>query len=319
MTINFQTSIFFHFVLASALKLLIPNYSAGALIGKGGSKLIDLQNTLECKIKLSNNGEYYPGTDERVVAITAVKEHLIECNNLIMETIAATEDTSKDPMRILQVKMVLTDEATGLLIGRGGCTIQAIQENSKAKIIIVRRSEAAIPGERLLTVFGSVEERFIACRQIIEKIASEYGDISNTNVNYNVIENTTTLSIPKNVTMTGPRILNRKNIEPLRLRNVDLSIGTRGIHNLGSVPTSRFRTTVKLELEIPSVLLGSIMGTMSEIARFSGARMLLSDEFVISANERILTVSGSMSETNTAYFLISQKFEQARSELFRSN
>jgi len=44
------------------LKLLVPNYVAGALIGKGGTVLRELIASFGGYIRISSGGEYYPGT-----------------------------------------------------------------------------------------------------------------------------------------------------------------------------------------------------------------------------------------------------------------
>ena len=49
------------------IKLLCPQSVTGIIIGKGGSTLSSLTAASGAKIKLSQNGEYFPGTNDRIL------------------------------------------------------------------------------------------------------------------------------------------------------------------------------------------------------------------------------------------------------------
>lgn len=44
------------------LKVLIPSYAAGSIIGKGGQTIVQLQKETGATIKLSKSKDFYPGT-----------------------------------------------------------------------------------------------------------------------------------------------------------------------------------------------------------------------------------------------------------------
>lgn len=56
-----------HFVCLSPeegeyfLKVLIPSYAAGSIIGKGGQTIVQLQKETGATIKLSKSKDFYPG------------------------------------------------------------------------------------------------------------------------------------------------------------------------------------------------------------------------------------------------------------------
>merc|ERR1712176_1057408 len=119
------------------LKLLVPNYVAGALIGKGGTLIQEMKEKYGGDIRLSANGDVYPGTDERIIVLTGEENEIIELNTCIMEKICEVVSRQpSDETRREQAKIVLTNAAAGLLIGRGGSTVKAITESSKAKLSI---------------------------------------------------------------------------------------------------------------------------------------------------------------------------------------
>lgn len=52
------------------LKLLCPSAIAGSIIGRGGSVISQLNQATGAKIKVSQNGEFFPTTNDRVIAIS---------------------------------------------------------------------------------------------------------------------------------------------------------------------------------------------------------------------------------------------------------
>ena len=102
----------------------MPNYAAGALLGKKGSLLTELQNKCGGRIRLSGSKEFYPGTDERIVILTGEMSEIIELNNHIIDKVAddtsvRPENKSSIPGRGRLARVILTNFAAGLLIGKG--------------------------------------------------------------------------------------------------------------------------------------------------------------------------------------------------------
>ena len=323
--------IFLFFISEPLLKLLVPNYAAGALIGKGGTNIGEMQEKFGGTIRLSPNREYYPGTDERIVVIIGEMNQLIDLNNHIMEKVQVDqsqhpENRPRDDARGQQVKIVLTNGAAGLLIGRGGLTIRAIQEGSKAKISISNREDAGVQGERVLTMSGTIEERVEGCRQVIEKISDEPSNITNTSLKYmnsglgmNAISGTLGSMFNTRQQENLYSSLSKNAISALRGGNN--ATPTFGIGGLSTQSRSNLKTSVQIQVEVPDILVGAILGkqgqTIHEFIQFSGAKIQFSgkNEFAPGTTDRILTITGDMNQAQTAYFLINQKAEQAESEL----
>ena len=57
-----------------ALKCLVTNGDAGAVIGKGGSVISVIQQESGARVKMSQNNDFYPGTQDRVLLITGTKD-----------------------------------------------------------------------------------------------------------------------------------------------------------------------------------------------------------------------------------------------------
>jgi len=268
------------------LKLLVPNYVAGALIGKGGALMTELKETYGGNIRLSANRECYPGTVERVATLIGEISEINEINNYVMDKVE--EGTTKQPMdleRRGQVKIVLTNAAAGLLIGKGGLTIKAIQEESQAKISICSIELASVPGERILTMSGTKEQRTEACRQIIDKICSESSNMSNTKLKY-----------------------------------TNGGIGLKAVQEIGSplkaINSFGIAAKVEVQLEIPDAYVGGIMGKQGqniyELSQRSGARFHFSgkNEYAPGTTNRILKITGDMNQAQLAYDIVNERVQQ---------
>lgn len=168
---------------------MIPNYAAGAIIGKGGTNIGDLQNQYGAKIRLSPSRDFYPGTEERIVVLTGEVTQIIDLNNYIIDKvhIDSTEGPGarlRDEERGQKVKIVVPNATAGLVIGRGGSTIKALQEETGAKIMISGRDEAKVPGERIITISGNTDQRTEATQKVISKIAADAENMANKNLTY---------------------------------------------------------------------------------------------------------------------------------------
>lgn len=171
------------------LKILIPNYAAGAIIGKGGTNIGDLQNQYGAKIRLSPSREFYPGTEERIVILTGDVSQIIDLNNYIIDKVHvdSTEGPGarlRDEERGQRVKIVVPNATAGLVIGRGGSTIKALQEETGAKIMISGRDEAKVAGERIITISGNTDNRIEATAKVISKVAADAENMANKNLTY---------------------------------------------------------------------------------------------------------------------------------------
>ena len=62
--------------MKSGVQLLVANKDAGTVIGRSGATIQTIQQKTGCRVRVSNNGDYYPGTNDRVVLVTGTTEAL---------------------------------------------------------------------------------------------------------------------------------------------------------------------------------------------------------------------------------------------------
>jgi len=181
------------------LKILIPNFVAGRLIGKAGSNINDLETKFEASIQVSPSKEFYPGTGERIVTVSADPLRIVEFSKYMIEHVQVNQESDTIYAGFQHdFKIVITNIAAGLVMGKGGCTIKSIQKESGAKINISKQDESNVPGERLLKISGNLEQRSKACTQIIEKMVAEpRTKISNSNIRYDIYDSPVTVAAPQ--------------------------------------------------------------------------------------------------------------------------
>lgn len=91
-----------------ALKVLVSNNVAGSIIGRSGQTISELQEQSESRIKLSQSGDSYPGTSDRVCLMHGKMNNVKKAISLVIKKLfdaqlqhiqhqtARNEDTSED-------------------------------------------------------------------------------------------------------------------------------------------------------------------------------------------------------------------------------
>ncbi|XP_046402012.1 RNA-binding protein Pasilla isoform X2 [Ischnura elegans] len=178
----------FHF------KLLVPSVAAGAIIGKGGETIAQLQKDTCARVKMSKANDFYPGTTERVCLITGSLDAIMSVLVFIMEKIKEKPDPNAKPAidfdnktaaeREKQVKILVPNSTAGMVIGKGGNYIKQIKEESGSYVQISQKAKDQTLQERCITVIGDMECNKSACMMILAKVAEDPQSGSCLNVSY---------------------------------------------------------------------------------------------------------------------------------------
>jgi len=189
-------------------KILVPAAAVGAIMGKGGETILQLQKDAGAKIKMSRSNDYYPGTTERVCLISGPDVNgILRIHEFIMEKIKEKPDPNSkvaidfdhklSAEREKQVKILVPNSTAGMIIGKGGSFIKQIKEESGAYVQISQKSKEHALAERCITVIGELDCNMKACSMIISKIKEDpqsgsclnlsYSDITGPVANFNPI------------------------------------------------------------------------------------------------------------------------------------
>nr|XP_025043186.1 RNA-binding protein Nova-2 [Pelodiscus sinensis] len=104
------------------LKVLIPSYAAGSIIGKGGQTIVQLQKETGATIKLSKSKDFYPGTTERVCLVQGTAEALNAVHNFIAEKVREIPQSVVKPesVNILQPQTTMNPDRAKQVRPGGG-------------------------------------------------------------------------------------------------------------------------------------------------------------------------------------------------------
>ncbi|KAJ9583888.1 hypothetical protein L9F63_021765, partial [Diploptera punctata] len=167
------------------MKILIPSSAAGAIIGKGGETIAQLQKDTGARIKMSKANDFYPGTAERICLVTGNTESIMKVLKFIMEKIRdRPEPYERSSAEDIQLKILVPNSTAGMIIGKSGAYVTQIKDASGAYVQLSQKAKDQILQERCITVIGEVSSCEKACNMILEKITEDPLSGSYLNVSY---------------------------------------------------------------------------------------------------------------------------------------
>ncbi|KAM4727166.1 RNA-binding protein Nova-1-like isoform 2-T2 [Anableps anableps] len=248
------------------LKVLIPSYAAGSIIGKGGQTIVQLQKETGATIKLSKSKDFYPGTTERVCLIQGTVEALNSVHNFIAEKVREMPQSAQKPEPVsilqpqttvnpdrvkqvrvcatiedllsisLQAKLIVPNSTAGLIIGKGGATVKAVMEQSGAWVQLSQKPEGINLQERVVTISGEPEQNRKAVEIIVQKIQEDPQSSSCLNISYSNVSGPVANSNP-----TGSPYANTAEVLPnaaAAAATASSLLGQAGLTGMGAFPAA---------------------------------------------------------------------------------
>jgi hypothetical protein len=187
----------------SAIKLLVSNNVAGSIIGRAGQTISDLQTQSSARIKLSQTGDYYPGTQDRVCLVQGHIENVKVAVRLLFERLHMLQEQQHSQQASWQskhddsalipsafdfvVRFLVPSTSCGMIIGKAGANIKHMEESSGVSVRLSPKggSDANNPtavvvsgtGERIVTISGPTIESCLKCLYIVLDGMSAHHDI----------------------------------------------------------------------------------------------------------------------------------------------
>jgi len=119
-------------------QVMVPDKMVGMIIGRGGEQITRLQAESGCKIQMAQESG---GLPERMCTLTGPQQAIVQAKAMIEAIIAAEgQGRGMGGMGGGQIEMMVPGHKVGLIIGKGGETIKMLQEQTRAKIIIIQES-----------------------------------------------------------------------------------------------------------------------------------------------------------------------------------
>lgn len=178
----------------SAIKLLVTNNVAGSIIGRAGQTISELQTQSSARIKLSQTGDYYPGTQDRVCLVQGDLDNVKVAAKLLLERLHVLQeqyhsqqsnwhpksDNTPPPSSGFEfvVRVLVPSTSCGMIIGKSGANIKHMEESSGVSSVRLSPKEGSDPnhptatlvsgtGERIVTLTGPTVDSCLKCLCII--------------------------------------------------------------------------------------------------------------------------------------------------------
>jgi len=166
-----------------ALRLWMSNMHAGTVIGKGGGSVKQMREQSGCKVQIA---EQVAGEMERLVSITGAASQVTHASELLVDVLeeaardAAARDAAQQQSGAYDeaapteppshaLKLLLSNNQVGGIIGKKGSTIMQMREESGAMIKV--EAAATLTNERVVLVNGVRQAVLAALALIIGKLA----------------------------------------------------------------------------------------------------------------------------------------------------
>lgn len=142
------------------LKFLASEALSAAIIGKGGNVISDMRSKTGARISLSEHGEFFPGTECRIVTAQGPSEAaLVDLANMIIAKLLETAETaphdSLGTPEELKLSILVPKGAVGGIIGKGGSNVKQLREHSEGKISINDAQGFGNTAEQMVALVGS--------------------------------------------------------------------------------------------------------------------------------------------------------------------
>lgn len=149
------------------VKVAVPNTDVGLIIGKAGTTIKSIQDRSGANIQIPQSGDV-DNPSIRTVSITHPHGEGAQLAKQLIEDVLGSK---KNQAAHVTIQVEIPDKDVGMCIGRSGCVIREMQNQSGTKIQI---PSVPTPGQpsRIATVFGPPE----GCdkvKQMIERIVLE--------------------------------------------------------------------------------------------------------------------------------------------------
>ena len=149
------------------LRMSMSNGNVGTVIGKGGVNIKGIREAAGCKISIA---ELIPGAGERLVSVIGSPASITKATELMLDVLddahppdadaaaaAAAAAGAENPPPVAAsshtLKLILSNNQVGGIIGKGGVTIKAYREESGASIKV--ETVQTPSNERIVSISGT--------------------------------------------------------------------------------------------------------------------------------------------------------------------
>jgi len=144
------------------LRMWFSNIEAGTIIGKGGANVKGVREQSGCKVSIAEMAG--GGSTDRLVSVTGAATAIQHATELILAVLEANAKEPADPVQAAAegglpaspshtLKLMLSNNQVGGVIGKGGASIKQMREESGASVKV--ETASPLQPERTLTISGA--------------------------------------------------------------------------------------------------------------------------------------------------------------------
>lgn len=164
----------------SVIELKVPNHLVGYVIGKGGENIQKMQAQTGGHVQIAKESEMKPGETMRTVTLRGSAGGVQELKRRVEELVAErarptgisqtarpAQPQNKEQDHAFILKVAVPNDKVGLVIGKGGVTIKAIQDRTFCNVLIPPNADEDNLSVRTLSIGGDSREAVEACQMEI--------------------------------------------------------------------------------------------------------------------------------------------------------
>lgn len=289
----------------------------------------EIQTNTGARVKISQNNEFFPTTQDRVVLIQgeleAVEAAAGEVIRRVTDAIVAKDESEAAMGGRKNFKVLIPAAAAGGVIGRAGATIKQIGEQSGCRVTLAPKDQQA-PGhnERVMNISGdSLTALLSAVSLVVRQMMTDPATAKYTQLNLNYSSTyAAATAAPSFPTAAFPGFAGF----PAAGGAHHAGAGAGGVHHQVAAPhvpavagteTAMTTMTIPVNEAYVGYIIGKAGSVVQEIMRMSGATITISQkgEYVEGTTDRMLTVTGPPGAVFTAQHIITQKVQAAAQTL----
>ncbi|KAJ1536579.1 RNA binding protein, heterogenous nuclear RNP-K like protein [Cladochytrium tenue] len=154
------------------IRSLVSTKEAGVIIGKGGKNVAEVRQETGVKAGVS---KVVAGVHERVLTVSGTTLNVAKAYSMMAQFLLENPVSAQPVQQYADcttIRLLVSHQLVGSIIGKGGAKIKEIQEESGAKLVI---SKEMLPQstERVIDVFGLIESIKMAVLSIAECILAD--------------------------------------------------------------------------------------------------------------------------------------------------
>lgn len=279
---------------------------AGIIIGKAGKNVADLREQTGVKAGVS---KVVPGVHERVLTVTGPVDGVAKAYSLIISQLASASPSSPvtngPSSSHTSIRLLISHNLMGTIIGRNGLKIKAIQDSSGARMIA---SKDMLPQstERIVEVQGAPDAISRAIEEISKCLLEDWERGAGT-----VLFHPGT-SEDRGAPGRRSNGMSRRSNGEGRRASSPTSPSAAQAH-VAAQPAANLRTQ---NISIPSDMVGCIIGRsgskITEIRRLSGSKISIAKTPHDDTGERMFTIIGTPEANEKALFLLYNQLESEK-------